>query len=450
MQGVGAPTTDPFPLRIYRERREALMRRMGKGVALFLGPGPVQDETRMVFRSSADLLYLTGLNEPAVALVLLAARGGPRPQSHLFLRPYDARDEQFNGRQVCAEQGSARFGVDGVHPMADLRNRLAEWLKSCGTFWVAEPGAPELDQMVQEVRRDLSRVGVRRPAECDLTPLVHGLRQRKSPGELERIRGAVRMVEGAYRAAAAIIKPGVTEGELAARISYEIRRAGGEEAAYGPVVGSGPGAAFLQYRRGGRARLRAGDLVLVDTVAFDRGYACDVTRVFPVSGRFTEAQTRVYELVHQAQAAALRRCRPGVPFIELYRAAVTVLTRGLMALGVLKRQRVRDAVEKKLYLPFFPHGIGHGVGLDPHDAGLFPTASGTSPILQPGMVLTVEPGLYFLPHRRGVPRPYRGIGVRLEDTVRVTRGGCEVLSRGLPSLRREVEKWVQLRAGLFA
>lgn len=421
---------------LFIERRKKMLKGLKEGVAVWLAPAP---SDHGVYRTSGDLWYLTGINEPKVALVAVA---GKSPRLHLFLRKRDPHDEVWNGPSARWEDGAKRFGVDEVHPFQELEEKLSGWLGGRTVFWASLGETEELDRLIQRV---MGRLRKSRRGSAALLPMVrepgavvHALRLIKDQEEQTLMRQAAVITTEAYRQAYGAIRPGVVEGEIAGLLEFGFRQQGGGGPSYGTIVGSGQNACYLHYVKNTKP-MKSGELVVIDAGAQFQGYACDVTRTFPVNGRFTPMQGQVYDIVLEAQLAAIRRCRPGATNMQVHQAAVEVLVKGLMKLGVVKERSVSLALKKKTFAPYYPHGTGHWLGLDVHDVGSYQTADGTSATLRPGMVLTVEPGLYFSEADHRVPKALRGIGVRIEDDILITAKGHEVLTRDIPKTRVDVE-----------
>jgi len=281
-----------------------------------------------------------------------------------------------------------------------------------------------------------AEIGTGPTAILDPGEILHEMRLRKEPGEIAYIRLAVTIAAEAHHAAMAAVRPGCTEYEIEALIDYTFRRAGAAGPAYPTIVASGSNATILHYTTNDRV-MGDGDLVLIDAGAEYAGYCSDVTRTFPVGRRFAARQRAVYELVLGAQLAVIEQIRPGVRYEELHQRALTVLIEGLLALGLLTGS-VEEIREKELFKPYFMHRIGHWLGLDVHDMGRY-KVGGESRALEPGMVLTVEPGMYLTEHIEDLGPEWCGIGVRIEDDVLVTAGGHEVLSAAIPKRVEEIE-----------
>lgn len=392
------------------------------------------------YRQDSDFLYLTGFQEAEAVLFLLPGR--PEGEVVLFCRESDPRRDLYDGPCLGPDAAPGRLGVDQAFPIAAL-DELAPGLidgRSSLHFPLAREEA--LDRQVLDWVRALrarARSGARPPAVlASHEPLLHPLRLVKDPGELRLLRESAAIAAEAQRAMMRATRPGVTEAALEGVYLTELRRRQAVPS-YPPIIAGGAAACTLHYTRND-ARLAAGQLLLVDAGAELAGYASDITRTWPVSGRFDPAQRRLYEIVLAAQQAAIEQVRPGLPWTELQKAAVAALVEGLIGLGWLEGPAERVIAEGG-WRRWFPHGLGHWLGLDVHDVGSY-AVDGEPRRLQPGMVFTIEPGLYIRPDDDSVPAEFRGIGIRIEDDVAVTATGAEVLTAAVPKSVAEVEALV--------
>jgi Xaa-Pro aminopeptidase len=393
------------------------------------------------FRPDSDFVWLTGCAEPECAL-LLAPHGAQRGAT-LFLRPKDPAQERWSGPRLGVEEAPQALGIERAHPLDELWTRLPGLLAGHARL-VARAGADgERDRALlacmDELRRKI-KGPTRVPLELhDPALSLHELRLFKDERELDLMRRAVALSVEAHRRAMACARPGRREVELEAVLESSFRRAGATGAAYGTIVAAGANACVLHYTANADV-LRENELVLVDAGAEYAWYASDVTRTFPAGGRFSPEQRALYEVVLAAQLAALERVRPGERFQAAHEAAVGVLVGGLVDLGLL-RGPVDEAIRTESYQRFYMHRTGHWLGLDVHDCGAY-WKNGAGRTLEPGMVTTVEPGLYVASDDDSVEPRWRGIGIRIEDDVLVTRAGCEVLSAALPKRPDEIEALV--------
>ena len=428
-------------------RRERLMEMLGEdAAAVFVGASELRrnGDVDYDFRQDSTLHYLTGFDEPSAVCVLRP--GGDSPYT-LFVRPRDADQELWAGPRAGVAGAVEVFGADAAHPIEELESRLPELLEDAGTLYYSLRPAAGLAGRVQEALlaalagRRAAAVRGGRPLDRVLDPdaLVSGLRLRKEPGEVEALRRAVEITGHGIERAMRVARAGMHEYEVQAELEAEYRRRGSPRTAFPSIVASGSNACTLHYVAN-RARIGEGDLLLVDTGAEVDYYAADVTRTFPAGGRFAVPQRLVYELVLAAQRAAIAAVAPGVRFHDVHEEAVRTLAEGLRDLGLVEEQPEPGA-EGEAVRPYYPHATSHWLGLDVHDAGPY-RAGEESVVLEPGMVLTVEPGLYLRPDDEGVPPAYRGIGVRIEDDVLVTGTGYEVLSAAIPSDLDDIERIV--------
>ena len=422
----------------YARRRRRLMRRMVVDSVALIPAAPERTQSRDVtwpYRQDSNFLYLTGFPEPYALAVLLPGRA--KGEFVLFCRERDPLLEQWNGKMVGLDGASELYSADSVFPIDRLDELMPELLAHRHVVYYEMGRRAEFDQQlmqwVNEVR-SASRQGFNPPSQYRaLDHDIHELRLFKSRKEIAHMREAVTIASRAHCRAMAAATPGHYEYEVEAEILYETMRHN-MDFAYSSIVASGDNTCVLHYTSNQR-QLQEGDLVLVDAGGMHADYAADITRTWPVSGQFTAAQREIYELVLEAQSAAIKACQSGNCWQDLSEASAKVMTRGLLHLGILKGSR-QKLYRDRAYQKYMPHGIGHWIGMDVHDVGNY-KVDGEWRRLKPGMVTTVEPGLYF-PRARGVPKRFQGIGVRIEDNVAITRAGPDVLSAGLPSDPDEV------------
>jgi Xaa-Pro aminopeptidase len=435
-------------MRIHAERRQRLLDRLGPGLLILptakaaLRNGDVGYE----FRPGSDFWYLTGFPEPDA--VLVAWREGRGHRSVLFVQPRDPQREIWEGRRAGTRGAVRAFGVDRARPIGELWRRLPDLLDGHARVFHRLGVDAELDAKLLALARQVAAQRRRRnppahPAIVDPLPALAELRLRKDRAEIESLERAAALTAAGHLAAMAAARPGMFEYEVQAVLEARFRKGGSPRNGYPSIVASGANACILHYRDNDR-RLRAGELLLIDAGAEVDGYTADVTRTFPVGGRFGEAQRAVYEVVLAAQKAGIRAVRPGAAWDAPHRACVRTLTKGLVALGALRGAPAR-LIAKGTYKRFYMHGTSHWLGMDVHDVGPYEDADGKPARLREGMVLTVEPGLYFGARERRVRKELRGIGVRIEDDVLVTRAGPRVLTAAVPKEIAEVEAAVQAR-----
>jgi Xaa-Pro aminopeptidase len=424
----------------FARRRKQLMRMMGSGSIAILPTNPEQSRNRDVdfpFRPDSDFYYLSGFAEPEAVAVLVPGR--EHGEYLLFCRDRDPEMEIWNGRRAGPEGAVQEYGADDAFPIGDIDDILPGLMESRERVFYTMGAAPEFDtrviDWVKRIRKQ-SRAGKHPPDEfVSLDHFVHDMRLYKSRAEIKIMRQAANIAARAHQRAMRICQPGMMEYELEAEFLYEFRKVGGEPA-YPSIVGGGGNACILHYTEN-NAELKAGDLVLIDAGVEHQCYASDITRSFPVNGRFSAAQRAIYELVLDAQLAAIEEVYPGNTWNAPHAAAVKVITRGLVKLGLLKG-RPAALIKEKAYQRFYMHRTGHWLGMDVHDVGDYKVGEEWR-VLEPGMVLTVEPGLYIAAGSKGVARKWWNIGVRIEDDVLVTRSGYDVLSKNVPKQVDQIE-----------
>ncbi|WP_024891363.1 Xaa-Pro aminopeptidase [Luteimonas huabeiensis] len=435
-----------IPAATYARRRRQLMRMAGPDAILVLPAAPERvrsRDTHYPYRQDSDLWYLTGFEEPDAVLVLVPGRA--HGESLLFCRERDPEREAWDGPRAGPEGAVDGFGMDDAYPIDDLDEILPGLLEGRTRVYYHFGRDTEFDLKLigwlNRVRAQV-RLGAQPPHEfLELGHLLDEMRLFKSREELRLMKRAARISMEAHAAAMRAVRPGMHEYELQAELERVFRRHDAVPA-YESIVGAGANGCVLHYRAN-RAQVADGDLVLIDAGAEYRGYAADITRTFPANGRFGPEQRALHDLVLAAHAAAIAQARPGVAYAALHDAAVAVLTEGLVRLGLLKGRPAR-LIAGGDYKRFYPHKTGHWLGLDVHDVGDY-RIDGQSRVLEPGMVFTVEPGLYIPPDARGVPAAWRGIGIRIEDDVAITRDGHEVLTEGLPRSAEEIEAFMAAR-----
>jgi Xaa-Pro aminopeptidase len=415
-----------------------VLQRIGAGIAIVpTAPERMRNrDSDYLYRFDSYFYYLTGFPEPEAVLVLVA---GASPKSILFCREKHPERELWEGFRYGPEAAREAFGVDEAHPIGELDAKLPQLIANQPALHYAPGMDAAWDARIMRWLNDvraLVRTGVSAPAEIhDLRVALDAMRLVKDDHELAVMRRAAAISAGAHIRAMRATRAGMMEYEIEAELLYEFRRHGSQFPAYWPIVAGGANACILHYRDNDR-RLEDGSLLLIDAGCELDGYAADITRTFPVNGRYSGPQREIYELVLAAQLAAIDAVKPGNPWNAPHDAAVKVLARGLIDLGLC--QGTLDAVlEKEDYKRFYMHRTGHWLGLDVHDAGDYKEAGEWKP-LRPGMTLTVEPGCYVRPGE-SVPERFWNIGVRIEDDALVTPAGCEILTAGAPKLVDEVE-----------
>ncbi|CAN5596731.1 Xaa-Pro aminopeptidase [soil metagenome] len=430
-----------FDPAVFAARRAAYMEAIGRDAIAIVRSQPERlrnGDAYHPFRQSSDVLYLTGFVEPDCTLVLRP--GAETDKVVMFVRPRDPEMETWDGRRAGLEGAKERYGADAAYPVQDLDIKLVELAANVAEWHVGLGIDDELDALVARTIARLRRTekkGQRPPrAIIDPREALHELRLIKRPEELAALRKASAIASDAHIAAIRHGRPGVFEYELEAIINYQFRRRGGSGPGYATIVGAGENATILHYIEN-RCAIADGELVLVDAGCEYDHYTSDITRTWPANGTFSAAQKRVYEIVLEAQIAAIAMARIGTTLDEIHQFCVRALTEGMVALGLLHGP-VEERVNDLSYRRFYMHGTSHWLGLDVHDAGAY-TRGGKARPLEAGMVITIEPGLYIAPHAEGVPDELRGIGVRIEDDVVITSGDPEVLTAACPKSIREIE-----------
>lgn len=432
----------------FAKRRRQLMRMIGKGGIAILPASPARMRNRdseHFYRQDSDFLYLTGFSEPDAVAVLVPGR--PNGEFVLFCRERDPARAIWDGPRAGTEGAIATFGADDAFPISDIDEILPGIIEQCERVYYSIGAHPDFDQRLLGWVATLRERG----SQADHTPdefigldhLLHDLRLFKSRAEIGAMRRAAKVAVKAHKRAMGVCRPGLFEYELEAEYQHEFRRHG-LRMSYLPIVGSGANACTLHYIENQR-QIEDGDLVLIDIGCEYDFYASDVTRTFPANGRFTDAQREIYEIVLAAHSAALACIGPGCHWNDPHAAAVKAITLGLRRIGLIEG-RLPNLIRDGAYRPFFMHRTGHWLGLDVHDVGDYKVSDHWR-MLEPGMALTVEPGLYIAPGRRDVPKRWWGIGVRIEDDVIVTKEGHDVLTRDLPRGADEVEALVGASLG---
>jgi Xaa-Pro aminopeptidase len=434
---------DPGPeVAVHAERRRRLAAVIGEGVAVIpTAPERARNrDSHYPYRYDSYFYYLTGFQEPEAVLVLA---GGAEPRALLYCREKNPERETWDGFRHGPEGARERFGFDGAHAIATLDEAMPALLADRAALWYPVGADAEWDaramRWLNAVRAN-ARAGVAAPqALHDVRAPLDEMRLLKDAHELALMRRAAAISAAAHRRAMLAARPGRREYEVEAELLHEFRASGAQFPAYSPIVAGGANACVLHYVQND-ALLDEGALLLVDAGCELEGYAADITRTFPVNGRFSGAQREVYEIVLAAQRAALDQVRAGCAFNAPHDAAVRVLAQGMLDLKLLAGG-LDEALEKETYKRFYMHRTGHWLGLDVHDAGDYKRA-GAWRALEPGMTLTVEPGLYVRA-ADDVPERLRGIGVRIEDDVLVTALGCEVLTAAAPKAVAEIEALIR-------
>ena len=413
---------------------------MGRDAIAIVPSAPVHlrnNDVEHAYRQDSNFHYLTGFREPESVAVLVPGR--PQGEFLMFVRDRDPARETWDGRRAGPAGACRDFGADDAFPIGDIDEILPGLLENRAKVFYTVGVHREFDQRVVgwvNGLRALAKHGRHAPYEMvALEHVLHEMRLFKSRGEIELMREAARIAARAHVRAMRRCRPGMHEYEIQAEIEYEFRRARAEPS-YLPIVGGGANGCILHYREN-ESVLRSGELLLIDAGCEYECYASDITRTFPVNGKFSKPQRALYELVVAANLAAIAAVKPGNHWNAPHEVAVQVLTAGLVELGLLKG-KVPALIKSQAYRRFYMHKTGHWLGMDVHDVGDYKIGA-TWRALEPGMVLTIEPGLYIPPGTRGVPPQFRNIGIRVEDDVLVTRDGHEVLTDGVPKDAAEIE-----------
>ncbi|MBF0471292.1 MAG: Xaa-Pro aminopeptidase [Gammaproteobacteria bacterium] len=425
----------------FKQRREQLMRQMGAKCIAILPNAPSRQRNRDIdypYRPDSDFYYLTGFGEPESVAVLVPQR--EHGEFLLFCRESDPKKEAWDGAMAGLEGAKADYGADDAFPITDIDEILPGLLENRDRVYYAMGCNEDFDQRVMgwiKLLRKQSRSGVHPPGEfVALDQMLHDMRLFKSAVEVKTMRRAAEISAAAHRRAMACCRPGMYEYQLEAELLYSFQAQGARSVAYPSIVGGGRNGCILHYIDNDK-RLKRSDLVLIDAAAEYDYYAADITRTFPVSGRFSRAQREIYLLVLAAQQAAIAAVQPGNHWNQPHEAAVEVLTAGLIELGILKG-RLNRLIENESYKKFYLHRTGHWLGMDVHDVGDYKVGDEWR-VFEPGMTLTVEPGLYIPANSKRVAKKWWNIGIRIEDNLLVTRNGHEILSHGVPKDPDEIE-----------
>ncbi len=395
-------------------------------------------DTHFMFRQDSDFHYLSGFPEPNAVIVLIPGR--EHGEFVLFCNDKDPKMETWHGRRYGPEGAKVAFAADDAFPIDDIDDILPGMMEGRHRIYYEMGKQPELDKQIMSwvnKIRDQVKKGATPPGEfIDLRHALHHMRLFKSAAEIKVMEKSAEIAAKAHIRAMEKTKPGKTEMDIEAEIHHEFTRLGARFPAYSSIIASGENACILHYTEN-CDKLKKGDLLLIDAGAEYHMYASDITRTFPVSGKFSKAQKELYNLVLKAQLAAIETIKPGSHWMAPHETVVHVLTEGLIKLGVLQGD-LDELIEEEAYKPYYMHKTGHWLGLDVHDVGDY-QIEGQPTILEPGMVMTVEPGLYFTHEQTEVPKKYRGIGIRIEDDVLVTPNGHQVLSHLVPKDIESIE-----------
>ena len=469
-------------LATFIERRRRFVEAIGEGLAIVPAAAETvrNNDVSHAFRQQSDFYFLTGFDEPDAVALFNPAH--PKERFVMFVRPRDRETEIWTGHRAGVEGAVASYGADAAYPVDQLDAKLREYAIDRPSLFYRLGNSPfdaRVIRLVADLRAARAR-GFSPPVRIeDPSPILHELRLRRSPAELARQRRACQISRDAHAEAMRYARPGLYEYQVQAAVEFVFRSEGSPRDAYPSIVASGPNACILHYVENQR-RMEDGELLLIDAGCEYGYHAADVTRTFPVGGRFSAPQRAVYEVVLRAQLASIAAARPGVPYEAIHEASRRVIAEGLVDLGLLPRN-LADSLAMHHYREFFMHGTGHWLGMDVHDVGDYRVRRRSRP-LEPGMVFTVEPGIYIDPERESVtfhlreyseeevwerrlrlgmaaakrledeekakattvthpiPKEFRGIGVRIEDDMLVTADGVENLTAGTPKTVDEVER----------
>jgi Xaa-Pro aminopeptidase len=427
----------------FERRRRELAKMIGKGGIAIL-PAAIEKQrngdVNYHYRPDSDFYYLTGFNEPDAVAVLVPGRA--QAEYILFVRDRDPARETWDGKRAGPDGATREYGADDAFPIGDIDDILPGLMENCPRVYYTMGLNQEFDQRVIGWVNGLkaqARTGVHPPLEfVALDHLLHDMRLYKSKPELDVMRRSAQIAVAAHKRAMKFVAPGRHEYQVMAELQHEFRT-NNADISYHPIVGGGPNSCILHYHENS-AELHDGDLLLIDAGCEYGLYASDITTTFPVNGRYTPEQKAVYEVVLQAQHAAYEAIKPGNHWDDPHTAAVKAITQGLVKIGLLKG-KVPQLIKDGEYKKFFMHRTGHWLGMDVHDCGDYKVGDQWR-VLEPGMVMTVEPGVYIPAGTKGVAKHWWNIGIRIEDDVAVTKNGYEVLTAGLPREPDDIERFM--------
>ena len=446
---------------IYQKRRIALAKKIrantGGGVAVIATASELSRnrDSEFPYRHDSDFFYLSGFEEPGATLVIKVDQNSE--ETHLFCRPKDPEREIWDGIRLGPEAAPKMLGVDSAHSNVELDTKLSELLADQDAVYVRLAESAETDRRLRhwmkQVRQQ-ARAGINPPSEFhDVEAMIHEMRLFKDVHEIEIMRRAAAISARAHIRAMQICKPGMREYQLEAELLHEFRNSGSQSVAYNSIVAGGANSCILHYRAGS-TELRSGELCLIDAGCELDGYASDITRTFPVNGKFSGPQRALYDITLAAQEAAIAVTKPGNTFMQPHEAALKVLTQGLLDEKLLKLTELGsldNAIETAAYRRFYMHRTSHWLGMDVHDVGSYReqnniNADAEKPwrILRPGMVITIEPGLYVRP-AEDVDEQFWNIGIRIEDDAVINDSGCELISRGAPVKADDIEALMKIQ-----
>ena len=430
---------------MHEQNRKAFIEKMGRGgVAIFASRPPAtwNHDTEYIYRPDPNFYYLTGFEEPESICVI--APDHPKHQYILFVRPKDKQAEIWNGKRVGVKDARKRYGADKAYPIEKFGEKIGKYLEGAERLYYTLGSNQDVDSEILSLFtgsvRSRIRSGQGFDTLVDPSPILSELRLIKNEMELQHIQTATEITVAGHVAAMKAVKPGMYEYDLEALVESTFRMNGAKGPAFPTIVASGGNATILHYTTND-CQIKDETLVLIDAGAEYGRYSGDVTRTFPANGTFTEAQRAIYQLVLDAHHAIIDGIRPGVSIDEPHQKSIELLTESMLSLGLLKG-KAKKSIKKEAYRQFYMYRIGHMLGLDVHDVNCVHDANGEFKTFQPGMVMTIEPGLYVDEETKNVPPEYLGIGVRIEDDILVTENGCEVLTGEVPKEIDAVEELV--------
>ena len=429
----------------YRKRRDLLMQQMEPNSIAILPAAPVSNRNNSVdypFRQNSDFYYLAGFNEPEAVIALIPGR--EHGEFVMFCRERNPERELWDGLRAGQEGAMADYGADDAFPIADIDEILPGLIEGRERIYYSVGKNHSFDQQLMDwvnSIRSKARLGAQPPKEfVMLDHLLHEMRLFKSAAETSIMQHAAEISCRAHVRAMQAVRPGMFEYQLEAELDYEFRKSGARLPAYNSIVAAGANACILHYVEN-NARIRDGDLILIDAGCELDCYASDITRTFPASGRFSAEQRAIHDLVLRANLAAIDAVAPGRHWNEPHDITVQIITAGLLELGLLEGD-LQQLIDSGAYRDFYMHRAGHWLGMDVHDVGDYKVA-GKWRLLEPGMVMTIEPGIYIAADNHKVDKKWRGIGVRIEDNVLVTKTGNRVLTTGVPKAAADIEQLMQ-------
>ncbi|MEM8830856.1 MAG: Xaa-Pro aminopeptidase [Cyanobacteria bacterium P01_G01_bin.19] len=432
----------------YRQRQQEIMSKIGGGTAIFRSAplATMHNDVEYTYRQESSFYYLTGFNEPEAVAVF-----APHHEEHkyiLFVRPKDPAKETWTGYRCGVDAAKEIYGADEAYPIEELNEKLPQYLVNADRIYYHLGNDESFNNTIishwQRLMRGYQKRGQAPLAIEDTRPLTFPMRLVKSPGEIAMMRQATKISAMAHNRAREVARPGMYEYQVQAEIEHIFRKEGGIGIAYPSIVASGENACILHYIENDR-QMQDNELLLIDAGCSYGYYNGDITRTFPVGGKFTSEQKALYEIVLEAQLKAIAEVEPGKPYNEFHDMAVCVLVQGLLDLGLLKGD-LEEIIKEEKYKPFYMHRTGHWLGLDVHDVGTYKHNKSTWQNLQPGHIVTVEPGIYISPSIKPaegqpeIPDNWKGIGIRIEDDLLVTESGHDILTADVPKSVAAMER----------